>query len=332
MARRDQGTVPVLMMNPATRAEQMAARRKTPRRKTNTRRRPAAKVTNPRRRRRRSTRKKSTTRRRVRRRNPKLDVMATLLAAVGGAAIGGGAYALDGQDMAANTKVAIVGLGALAVGLFPKLEDPRAKMFTGILILTIIPPLLFTYSRSTYVSILPAALYLTLRSTRPQILIGIFLALLVASPFLLPKTVMERIKFTVSQAENIGQIQVGDIRLDTSLSARLGAVEKAAIGFIQHPVLGHGVTGFAFLDAQYLRVLIETGLIGDERCADAIDLLESKRLPDGGFPAEKKHYRVGRHEAGSSSLVDWGGTNKKRTNDFVTVDALQVLSASGRLL
>ncbi len=42
--------------------------------------------------------------------------MATLLAAVGGAAIGGGAYALDGQDMAANTKVAIVGLGALAVG------------------------------------------------------------------------------------------------------------------------------------------------------------------------------------------------------------------------
>ena len=153
-------------------------------------------------------------------------------------------------------------VGALAAGLFPKIEDPKAKMFTGILIFTIIPPLLFTYSRSTYVSILPAALYLTIRSTRPQILIGIFLALLVASPFLLPKTVMERIKFTVSQAERVGQVQVGDLRLDTSLSARLGAVEKAAIGFIRHPVLGHGVTGFAFLDAQYLRVLIETGLIG----------------------------------------------------------------------
>jgi len=153
-------------------------------------------------------------------------------------------------------------VGALAAGIFPKLEDPKAKLFTGILIFTIIPPLLYTYSRSTYVSIIPAALYLTLRSTRPQSIIGIFLALLVASPFLLPKTVMERIKFTVSQAENVGQVQVGDIRLDTSLSARLGAVEKAAIGFIQQPVLGHGVTGFAFLDAQYLRVLIETGLIG----------------------------------------------------------------------
>jgi O-antigen ligase len=153
-------------------------------------------------------------------------------------------------------------VGALAVGLFPKIEDPKAKLFTGLLIFTIIPPLLYTYSRSTYVSILPAALYLTLRSTRPQILIGIFMALLVASPFLLPKTVMERIQYTVSQAERVGQVQVGDLRLDTSISARLNAVEKAAIGFIQQPVLGHGVTGFAFLDAQYLRVLIETGLIG----------------------------------------------------------------------
>jgi O-antigen ligase len=153
-------------------------------------------------------------------------------------------------------------VGALAAGLFPKIEDPKAKLFTGLLIFTIIPPLLYTYSRSTYVSILPAALYLMIRSTRPQILIGIFLALLVASPFLLPKTVMERIKHTVGQAERMGQVQVGDIRLDTSISARLNSVEKVAIGFIQQPVLGHGVTGFSFLDAQYFRVLVETGLIG----------------------------------------------------------------------
>ncbi len=153
-------------------------------------------------------------------------------------------------------------VGALALGLFPKAEDPKTKLSIGILILTILPPLLFTYSRSTYLAMIPAALFLTLRSTRPQILIGIFLAFLVASPFLLPKTVMERIKYTVSQAERAGQVQVGDIRLDTSLSARLTSWEKAAIGFIRHPVLGHGVTGFAFVDAQYFRVLIETGLMG----------------------------------------------------------------------
>ena len=32
--------------------------------------------------------------------------------------------------------------------------------------------------------------------------------------------------------------------------------------FITHPILGHGVTGYHFLDAQYPRVLVETGLIG----------------------------------------------------------------------
>ena len=41
-----------------------------------------------------------------------------------------------------------------------------------------------------------------------------------------------------------------------------------------------------------LKVMAEAGFIRDERCADALDLLESKRLPDGGFPAEFKYYRV----------------------------------------
>ena len=53
-----------------------------------------------------------------------------------------------------------------------------------------------------------------------------------------------------------------DRTLDTSLSERLHSWEKAAIGFIQQPTLGHGVTGFGFVDAQYFRVLIETGAIG----------------------------------------------------------------------
>lgn len=153
-------------------------------------------------------------------------------------------------------------VGALAVSLFPKAEDTRAKFFIGILIFTIIPPLLFTYSRSTYFAMIPVGLYLSLRSARPAILIGIFLAILVASPFLLPKSVIDRLKYTVSQAERAGQIQVGQIRLDTSLSSRLSSWQKASIGIIQQPVLGHGVTGFGFVDAQYFRVLVEVGFVG----------------------------------------------------------------------
>jgi hypothetical protein len=74
-----------------------------------------------------------------------------------------------------------------------------------------------------------------------------------------------------------------------------------------------------------LKVLAEGGFLQDSRCRDALDLLASKRLPDGGFPAEKKHYTLVREARSSCSLVDWGGTNIKRMNPFVTIDALYVL-------
>jgi hypothetical protein len=83
-----------------------------------------------------------------------------------------------------------------------------------------------------------------------------------------------------------------------------------------------------------LKAMAEHGCIGDERCADALDLLESKRLPDGGFPAEVKHYRVTEKKTATgchASLVDWGGASKRRMNEFVTVDVLHVLAAAGRL-
>lgn len=83
-----------------------------------------------------------------------------------------------------------------------------------------------------------------------------------------------------------------------------------------------------------LKVVAEAGFIGDERCCDALELLESKRLPDGGFPAEEKYYQRTQKIRGMTgrSLVDWGGTSKKRMNEFVTADALYVLKKSGLLI
>jgi len=80
-----------------------------------------------------------------------------------------------------------------------------------------------------------------------------------------------------------------------------------------------------------LKVMAEGGYLDDERCQDALDLLESKRLPDGGFPAEKKYYRAGGKARSGRSLVDWGGTSRRRFNEWVTADALHVLRAAGRL-
>lgn len=80
-----------------------------------------------------------------------------------------------------------------------------------------------------------------------------------------------------------------------------------------------------------LKVMVEAGLIEDPGCWEALDILESKRLPDGGWPAEGKHYRVVDEPAPGGSLVQWGHVSRRRVqNSFVTVDALYVLRAAGR--
>jgi hypothetical protein len=80
-----------------------------------------------------------------------------------------------------------------------------------------------------------------------------------------------------------------------------------------------------------LRGVAEVGQLDDPRCADALDLLESKRLPGGGWPAEARFYRASPRIALHHDYVDWGGASTRRTNEWVTVDALAVLAAAGRL-
>ena len=78
-----------------------------------------------------------------------------------------------------------------------------------------------------------------------------------------------------------------------------------------------------------LKVMVEAGHLADARCREALNLLKSKQLDDGAFPAERKHYRVGRVGKGDDSLVDWGRPNRSRPNLHVTCDALGVLHAAG---
>ena len=80
-----------------------------------------------------------------------------------------------------------------------------------------------------------------------------------------------------------------------------------------------------------LKAMAELGAIGDERCTDALELLESKRLPDGGWPAEARYYRHSTEVKLGNDDVDWGGTSTGHSNQWVTVDALGVLRAAGRL-
>jgi hypothetical protein len=79
-----------------------------------------------------------------------------------------------------------------------------------------------------------------------------------------------------------------------------------------------------------LKVMAEAGFISDPRCQAALDLLEAKRLPDGGFPAEATYSRPTQPQVSGYTPILWGGTSKKKLNPFVTADALYVFRVAGR--
>jgi hypothetical protein len=79
-----------------------------------------------------------------------------------------------------------------------------------------------------------------------------------------------------------------------------------------------------------LKGMAAVGRIKDPRCSGVLDLLESKQLPTGGWPTEKRFYKLSACIELGADHVDWGGTSKSRMNPWVTVDALAVLAAAGR--
>jgi O-antigen ligase len=94
------------------------------------------------------------------------------------------------------------------------------------------------------------------------VIIGLVSVALMLSPLFLPSVVKQRILYTFNQPRDPDQIIIGDVRLDTSTSARLQSWRNALRDFQKHPILGYGVTGYAFVDAQFPRVLVETGVFG----------------------------------------------------------------------
>ena len=77
---------------------------------------------------------------------------------------------------------------------------------------------------------------------------------------------------------------------------------------------------------QGLLILGRAGKLGDPRARDALDLLESKRRSDGRWRAGGRFWKgIGTKYA--AEVVDWGTSGP---NEMITLNALRVLSASGR--
>ncbi len=124
-------------------------------------------------------------------------------------------------------------------------------------------PLAFTESRSSYLSFVVAILFFIFLSRKKFLLITSCLVGIAILPFILPQNVIDRVMFTFNQSKQQGQLAVGGMNIDTSTTERLKSWENVLTKYFpKHPLLGVGVTGGPFLDAQYPRVLLETGMIG----------------------------------------------------------------------
>ena len=128
-------------------------------------------------------------------------------------------------------------------------------------------------------------------------------------------------------------------------AARRG-VERAAEVFLERELFRRRSDGL-LMKADFLRLhyplywhydvlgglkgMVEAGRVNDPRCSAALDWLEQKELPGGGWAADGRYYRVSSTFGQSAEYIDWGGTSRRTTNPWVTTDALWVLEAAGRL-
>jgi hypothetical protein len=76
-----------------------------------------------------------------------------------------------------------------------------------------------------------------------------------------------------------------------------------------------------------LRVMTDIGRVGDPRAAEAVDLVESHRRPDGTWAASGSWWKT----VGGSSYPEAVAWTRSGPNEMVTFHALRVLRAAGRI-
>jgi len=156
----------------------------------------------------------------------------------------------------------LVFMMAITIGLFLTTDSMRDRLIYGGISVIAFIPFLFTESRSSYLAFFPMLMAFVWLSEKRKLIILSLLFLILFIPLIAPQTVRDRITFTFTQSPQRGQIQIGDTRLDTSTSERLRSWKEALKNTFSHPIFGFGVTGYGFVDAQYPRVLVETGIVG----------------------------------------------------------------------
>ncbi|MBT3603288.1 MAG: O-antigen ligase family protein [Candidatus Latescibacteria bacterium] len=126
--------------------------------------------------------------------------------------------------------------------------------------------ILFTLSRATWLSAVPVAIMFWIFSRQKIMFTAVAVGGMALAPLLMPDTVVERLLYTTEKQQNkwalAQQEQIGGMTFDTSSSARIKSWKNAVEAIPAHPIIGWGVNGWRFIDAQYFKVIVETGILG----------------------------------------------------------------------
>ncbi len=152
---------------------------------------------------------------------------------------------------------------SIVLGILLHTTNKQHRFILFAILAIILVPFAFTESRSSYLSLAVAIIAFLIYAQKKKLLIFMCLVGIALSPIVIPQNVINRIMFTFNQTEQSGQLQLGGLKVDTSTTERLRSWQDVlSNAFPKNPIFGVGVTGGKFLDAQYPRVLLETGIVG----------------------------------------------------------------------
>ncbi len=149
----------------------------------------------------------------------------------------------------------------LAIGIFLQNVPQRLKYILAGLCVLIIFPFLYTLSRASYLAIIFSFLAFVILSKRRMVLVAAMVTIIILGLSIKPEVVFSRVQYTF-QEKHEALAKIGNIYFDASSSARLFSWQDSFREWKKNPILGRGVTGYRFIDGQYIRTLPELGIIG----------------------------------------------------------------------
>lgn len=156
----------------------------------------------------------------------------------------------------------LVFLLALMTGLLLHIQIGPIRIALLVLSGFAILALMATLSRSSYLAgaVLLMAVGLT-QWRRPRV-VTLLLVIIALIPLFAPANVKQRVNETFFGRQYGGEIKVGQVGLDLSTTERLKSWAYVLKDWVHDPILGRGITGYAWADAQYVKIIGETGLAG----------------------------------------------------------------------